>query len=114
MLEKVQGGPLRPDPTFVFCQAPFLMTFALGGLPYAGSRHYLTVTRYLWNQMEEEARRCTLHSAWPCPCGPAWPPSASLGSAPHTLRHRRVSYAPPLTPRPRSVPYTPPLTVAFF
>ena len=37
MLEKIQGGPLRPDPAFAFCQAPFLMTFATGGIPHAGS-----------------------------------------------------------------------------
>ena len=28
----------RPDLAFVFCQAPFLMTFATGGIPHAGSR----------------------------------------------------------------------------
>ena len=33
------GGPLRPDPAFVFCQAPSLMTFATGGIPHDGSRH---------------------------------------------------------------------------
>ena len=38
MLKKIQGGPLRPDPAFAFCQAPFLMTFATGGIPYAGSQ----------------------------------------------------------------------------
>ena len=32
------GGPLRPDPAFAFCQASFLMTFATGGIPHAGSR----------------------------------------------------------------------------
>ena len=32
-------GPLRPDPAFVFCQAPSLMTFATGGIPHDGSRH---------------------------------------------------------------------------
>ena len=35
------GGPLRPDPAFAFCQAPFLMTFATGGIPHAGSQHSL-------------------------------------------------------------------------
>ena len=30
---------LRPDPAFVFCQAPSLMTFATGGIPHDGSRH---------------------------------------------------------------------------
>ena len=38
MREKIQGEPLRPDPTFAFCQAPFLMTFAMGGIPHAGSQ----------------------------------------------------------------------------
>ena len=38
MLEKIQGGPLRPDPAFAFCQAPFLMTFATDEIPHAGSR----------------------------------------------------------------------------
>ena len=32
------GGHLRLDPAFAFCQAPFLMTFAMGGIPHAGSR----------------------------------------------------------------------------
>ena len=41
MLEKIQGGPLRPDPAFAFCQAPFLMTFATGGIPHAGSQQVL-------------------------------------------------------------------------
>ena len=31
------GGPLRPDLAFAFCQAPFLMIFATGGIPHAGS-----------------------------------------------------------------------------
>ena len=35
--QESSGGPLRPDLTFVFCQAPFLMTFATGGIPHAGS-----------------------------------------------------------------------------
>ena len=32
------GGPLRLNPTFAVCQASFLMTFATGGVPYAGSQ----------------------------------------------------------------------------
>ena len=36
--QEVPGGPLRPDPAFAFCQASFLMTFATGGIPHAGSR----------------------------------------------------------------------------
>ena len=44
MLEKIWGDggvgvALRPDLAFAFCQAPFLMTFAMGGIPHAGSRH---------------------------------------------------------------------------
>ena len=35
------GGPLRPDPAFAFCQAPFLMTFAMGGIPHSGSRQQM-------------------------------------------------------------------------
>ena len=27
------GGHLRLDPAFAFCQAPFLMTFAMAGFP---------------------------------------------------------------------------------
>ena len=38
MLEKIQGGPLRPDPAFVYYQASFLMTFATSGVPHADSR----------------------------------------------------------------------------
>ena len=38
MLKNVQGGPLRPDPTFAYCQASFFMTFATGGIPHASSR----------------------------------------------------------------------------
>ena len=36
---KPRSFSLRPDLTFVFCQAPFLMTFATGGIPHAGSQH---------------------------------------------------------------------------
>ena len=32
------GGTLKPDHVFAFCPASFLMTFAMGGIPHAGSR----------------------------------------------------------------------------
>ena len=37
MLRKFQGEPLKPDHALAFCQASFLMTFATGGIPHAGS-----------------------------------------------------------------------------
>ena len=37
MLRKFQGEPLKPDHVLAFCQASFLMTFAMGGIPHAGS-----------------------------------------------------------------------------
>ena len=37
MLEKVQGGPSRPDLAFAL-SGLFLMTFAMGGIPHAGSQ----------------------------------------------------------------------------
>ena len=39
MLRKFQGEPLKPDHALAFCQASFLMTFATGGIPHAGSQH---------------------------------------------------------------------------
>ena len=33
------GGTPEPDHTFAFCRVSFLMTFAMGGIPHAGSRH---------------------------------------------------------------------------
>ena len=36
--ESPGGVSSRPDLTFVFCQAPFLMTFAMGRIPHAGSQ----------------------------------------------------------------------------
>ena len=33
------GGFLRLDPTFAYAEASFLMTFAMGGVPHAGSQH---------------------------------------------------------------------------
>ena len=39
MLRKLQGELLKPDHALVFCQASFLMTFAMGGIPHAGSWH---------------------------------------------------------------------------
>ena len=39
MFRKTQGEPLKPDHTFAFCLASFLMTIAMGGIPHAGSRH---------------------------------------------------------------------------
>ena len=39
MLRKFQGFPLKPDHALAFCQASFLMTSAMGGVPHAGSRH---------------------------------------------------------------------------
>ena len=39
MLRKTQGEPLKPDHGFAFCQASFLMTFAMGRIPHAGSRN---------------------------------------------------------------------------
>ena len=41
MLRKFQGEPLSLLPTFAFCQASFLLTFATGGIPHAGSRNFL-------------------------------------------------------------------------
>ena len=37
MFRKTQGEPLKPDHAFAFCWAFFLMTFAMGGVPHAGS-----------------------------------------------------------------------------
>ena len=37
---KPRGVSSRPDLAFAFCQAPFLMTFAMGGIPHAGSWHH--------------------------------------------------------------------------
>ena len=37
MLRKFQGEPLKPDHALAFCQASFLITFATGGIPHAGS-----------------------------------------------------------------------------
>ena len=34
-----QGGFLRLDPAFAYAEASFLMTFAMGGVPHAGSQH---------------------------------------------------------------------------
>ena len=39
MLRKFQGEPLKPDHALAFYQASFLMTFATGGIPHAGSQH---------------------------------------------------------------------------
>ena len=33
-----RGNPCSLIPTFAFCQASFLMTFATGGIPHSGSR----------------------------------------------------------------------------
>ena len=44
------GGPLRPDPAFAFCQAPFLMTFAMDGIPHTGSRHFGIAFLWDWNE----------------------------------------------------------------
>ena len=38
MFRKTQGEPLKPDHAFAFCRASFLMTFAMGGIPHAGSQ----------------------------------------------------------------------------
>ena len=38
---ETQGEPLKPDHAFAFCRASFLMTFAMGRIPHAGSRHFL-------------------------------------------------------------------------
>ena len=40
MLRKFQGEPLKPDHAVAFCLASFLMTFATGWIPHAGSRHW--------------------------------------------------------------------------
>ena len=32
------GGLLRLNPAFAYAEASFLMTFAMGGIPHAGSR----------------------------------------------------------------------------
>ena len=40
MLRKFQGEPLKPDHALAFYQASFLMTFATGGIPHAGFRHF--------------------------------------------------------------------------
>ena len=45
---KPRGFSSRPDLTFAFCQAPFLMTFATGGIPHAGSRQVSCVGVQLW------------------------------------------------------------------
>ena len=34
------GGFLRLDPAFAYAEASFLMTFAMGGVPHEGSRHF--------------------------------------------------------------------------
>ena len=49
MFRKTQGEPLKPDHTFAFCQASFLMTFATGEIPHAGSRHS-GLGRPLWKR----------------------------------------------------------------
>ena len=38
------GGFLRLDPAFAYAEASFLMTFAMGGVPHEGSRHFLIVS----------------------------------------------------------------------
>ena len=40
-MRKPRGFSSRPDLAFAFCQAPFLMTFATGGIPHAASQHLL-------------------------------------------------------------------------
>ena len=40
IIRKFQGELLKPDHALVFCQASFLMTFAMGGIPHAGSWHH--------------------------------------------------------------------------
>ena len=39
------GGPLRPGPTFAFCQVPFLMNFATGKIPHAVSQDATTLEK---------------------------------------------------------------------
>ena len=41
-----EQGFLRLDPTFAYAEASFLMTFAMGGVPHAGSRH-LGISNFL-------------------------------------------------------------------
>jgi len=48
MLRKTQGEPLKPDHAFAFCRASFLMTFAMGGIPHAGS----------WQESLSQSRTC--------------------------------------------------------
>ena len=53
-------GALRPDPAFVFCQAPFLLTFAAGEIPHAGSRHScnLVLDREYINLVRNQNQTC--------------------------------------------------------
>ena len=44
MLRKIQGDPWGLNSAFAFCQAPFLMTFAVGGIPHAGSQQLDGIT----------------------------------------------------------------------
>ena len=37
------GGFLRLDPAFAYAEASFLMTFAMGGVPHAGSWQTLNI-----------------------------------------------------------------------
>ena len=36
-----EQGFLRLDPALVYAEASFLMTFAMGGVPHAGSRRFI-------------------------------------------------------------------------
>ena len=38
MFRKTQEEPLKSGHAFAFCRASFLMTFATGGIPHAGSQ----------------------------------------------------------------------------
>ena len=53
------GGFLRLDPAFAYAEASFLMTFAMGGVPHAGSRH-LRVTASLRRPHKEKAQEINM------------------------------------------------------
>ena len=59
------GGLLRLDPAFAYAEASFLMTFAMGGVPHAGSRQVSDFT-FLHSKItadgdcSHEIKRCLL------------------------------------------------------
>ena len=46
---RVGPGRLPRDPTYLCLPGLFLMTFAIGGIPCAGSRHYIVSKNKTWS-----------------------------------------------------------------